>query len=123
MQLPIVICDECDELLIKAHARLDISTGNIKIVQYIDYDVKKMGFPASREDYDFSNGVLKNGEKEVEFAVSVDKKSQGYFVEEEELEELKRTASALFSGTAADPEQLREKVMDGAIINVKAMKH
>lgn len=122
MQLPIIICDECDELLIKAHARLDISTGHIKIIQYIDYDVKKMGFPASRADYDFSNGVLKNGEKEVEFAVTVNKKTQGYFVEDEELEELKQTASALFSGSKPDPEALREKVMEGSVINVKSLK-
>lgn len=122
MQLPIMVCDECEDVVIKSHGRLDIETGAVKIISYIDYDVKVQGFPALRKDYDFCSGILKNGDKEVEFCISVDKKKGTYQVSDEELEELKQTASTLFSGAKVDMDQVREKVQEGAAISVPKAK-
>lgn len=107
-----ILSDDADDVCIQAHGELDLDSGDIVIKSYFNvekddngdvvsetpYDVKKEGLPASKPDYDFTSGLLKIGEKELEFAVNVDVKKSIYEVSADELEEIKEKALALASG-------------------------
>jgi hypothetical protein len=97
LKLPIKIVDELAEEVIHATGMLDLASGEIRQVEYIDYDKEARGLPAEMEDYEFSSGTLSNGTKEVEFRVDVDVMSGSYSVTPSELLELKGRAAKLFT--------------------------
>ncbi len=95
LQLPIKIFDELSESVIESTGVLDLASGEIRSVQYLDYDAEALGWPADDEDYEFTSGTLSNGKKEVEFRVEVIGGS--YSVTPSELLELKNRAAKLFT--------------------------
>ena len=97
LQLPIVIVDELAETVIKSTATLDLASGEIRAVQYQDYDVERQGLPALHADYEFTCGMLSNAGRDVEFRVEVDAMSGKYSVTPSELLELKGRAAKLFT--------------------------
>jgi hypothetical protein len=97
LQLPIVIIDELAESVVKSTATLDLASGEIRGVQYQDYDVETLGLPAEHEAYEFTSGMLSNAGRDVEFRVEVDAMSGKYSVTASELLELKGRAAKLFT--------------------------
>jgi hypothetical protein len=97
LKLPIRITDELAESVVESTAMLDLASGEIRSVEYEDYDADTLGLPAEREDYEFTSGMLSNGEREVEFRVDVDILSGKYSVTPSELLELKGRAAKLFT--------------------------
>jgi hypothetical protein len=97
LKLPITIVDELSDDEVRAKGVLDLASGDIYDVQHIDYDAASEGFPAEREDYEFSCGILSNGSKEVEFRVEVNAVTGRYSVTPSELLELKGRAAKLFT--------------------------
>lgn len=97
LQLPIVIIDELAESVVKSTATLDLASGEIRGVQYQDYDLEAQGLPALQEDYEFTSGMLSNAGRDVEFRVEVDALSGKYSVTASELLELKGRAAKLFT--------------------------
>ena len=97
LQLPIRITDELAETVIEATGILDLASGEIRSVEYTDYDVGASGLPAELEDYEFTSGMLTSGEREVEFRVDVDVLTGKYSVTPSELLELKGRAAKLFT--------------------------
>ena len=67
LQLPIVIFDELADAVIRSTATLDLASGEIRGVQYQDYDLERQGLPAMAADYEFTSGVLSNAGRDVEF--------------------------------------------------------
>ena len=97
LKLPITIVDELLESVVKSSGILDLASGEIRNVQYEDYDVAKLGLPAENEEYEFTSGLLTNGKRDVEFRVEVDVLNGRYSVTPSELLELKGRAAKLFS--------------------------
>lgn len=97
LQLPIVLLDELTDEVIRSTAMLDLASGEIRGVQYEDYDRATLGMPAEQEDYEFTSGILSNGGREVEFRVEVDVLNGKYCLTASELLELKGRAAKLFS--------------------------
>jgi len=97
LQLPIVIIDELAESVIKSTATLDLASGEIRGVQYLDYDFEAKGLPAEDPSYEFTSGMLSNAGRDVEFRVEVDAMSGKYSVTASELLELKGRAAKLFT--------------------------
>lgn len=97
LQLPIKIQDELTDDVVDATGLLDLASGEIRNVQYEDYDLEEEGFPARREDYEFTCGILRNGSKEVEFRIEADRMGQKYSITTDELLELKGRAAKLFT--------------------------
>ena len=97
LQLPIVIIDELAESVVKSTATLDLASGEIRGVQYLDYDFETLGLPAEDESYEFTSGMLSNAGRDVEFRVEVDVMSGKYSVTASELLELKGRAAKLFT--------------------------
>ena len=97
LKLPIAIFDELTESIIKSTGTLDLASGEIRRVEYEDYDSSTMGLPAEDEHYEFTSGVLSNGKKDVEFRVEVDVITGNYSVTASELLELKGRAAKLFT--------------------------
>lgn len=97
LKLPIRIFDELTESVVESSGLLDLASGEIRSVEYDDYDVDALGLPAEQEDYEFSSGTLSNGDREVEFRVDVDVVSGKYSVTPSELLELKGRAAKLFT--------------------------
>ena len=98
LQVPIVIRDETSDDVIESTGSLDLASGDIRGVQYADYDVKSLGLPAEREDYEFTSGILSSDGKDVEFRIEVDIVSGRYSVSPSELLEIKVRAAKLFAG-------------------------
>ena len=97
LKLPISIVVELSEDEVRAEGELDLASGEIRQVRYQDHDAAAKGFPAARDDYEFTVGILRSGDREVEFRVEVDRLREGYFVSPNELLELKGRAAKLFS--------------------------
>ncbi len=97
LKLPITLHDELADEVIEATGILDLASGEITNVQYLEHDVELDGFPAESEDYDFTCGTLSNGSKDVEFRVEVDVVGRKYSITPSELLELKGRAAKLFS--------------------------
>ena len=97
LQLPIVIIDELAETVVKSTATLDLASGEIRGVEYQDYDLERQGLPALDADYEFTSGMLSNAGRDVEFRVEVDALSGKYSVTASELLELKGRAAKLFT--------------------------
>ncbi len=107
LKLPISIIDELTETIVKSTGMLDLASGEIRSVEYDDYDASTHGLPAESEDYEFTSGVLSNGKREVEFGIQVDLVSGQYSVTANELLELKGRAAKLFTlapGESTRPE-------------------
>jgi glycerophosphoryl diester phosphodiesterase len=98
LKVPIVIHDELAERVIDSTGLLDLASGEIRNVQYEDYDAKVLGLPAEDEEYEFTCGTLSNEGKDVEFRVEVDIFSGRYSVSPNELLEIKIRAAKLFAG-------------------------
>ena len=97
LKLPITIRDELDDEVIESTGVLDLASGEIRDVRYLDFDLEQDGFPAESEDYDFTCGTLSNGSKDVEFRIEVDVVGRKYSITPSELLELKGRAAKLFS--------------------------
>src|SRR5258706_15665573 len=97
LKLPIKIFDELTEEVIESTGVLDLASGEIRNVQYVDYGKEESGLPAEDESYEFTSGTLSNGTKEVEFRVEVDVMSGTYSITPSELLELKVRAAKLFT--------------------------
>lgn len=98
LKVPITIHDELSEDVIESSGSLDLASGEIRNVQYVDYDVEALGLPAEDEGYEFTCGTLSNEGKDVEFRVEVDVFSGRYSVSPNELLEIKVRAAKLFAG-------------------------
>jgi hypothetical protein len=98
LKVPIQLDDELFDEVISATALLNLASGEISRVEYIDYDESTRGLPWESEEYDFSCGKLTNAGKDVEFSVQVNKTTGQYSVSASELLEIKQKAAALFSG-------------------------
>jgi hypothetical protein len=101
--LPITIVDELSDGELRATGMLNLASGEINSVRHENYDTAKLGFPADREDYEFTSGMLSDGRKEVEFRVEVDALSGRYSVTPSELLELKGRAARLFTAPPTRP--------------------
>ena len=97
LKLTIRITDELSESLVESTGMLDLASGEIRSVEYDDYDLDALGLPAEQEDYEFTSGMLSNGDREVEFRVDVDIVTGKYSVSPSELLELKGRAAKLFT--------------------------
>lgn len=97
LKLPIRITDELADSTVESNGMLDLASGEIRSVEYDDYDADTLGLPAEQEDYEFTSGMLSNGEREVEFRVDVDVVTGKYCVSPSELLELKGRAAKLFT--------------------------
>jgi hypothetical protein len=97
LKLPIAIFDELTESIVKSTGTLDLASGEIRNIQYEDHDKDLHGLPAEDESYEFTSGMLTNGEREVEFRVEVDVLTGKYSVTPSELLELKGRAAKLFT--------------------------
>jgi hypothetical protein len=102
LKLPIRIFDELSESVIESTGMLDLASGEIRSVEYEDYDAELSGLPAEDEHYEFTSGLLTNGSKDVEFRVEVDVMSGHYSVTPSELLELKGRAAKLFTAAPTD---------------------
>lgn len=98
LKVPIEITDELDEQIIQSKGLLDLASGEIFDVTYVDYDVKAQGLPADAEDYAFTSGKLSHEGKDVEFSINVDPYSGRYSVSANELLDIKVRAAKLFAG-------------------------
>ena len=97
LKLPITIVDELSEHEVRSEGELDLASGEIRNVRYLDPHAVAPGFPAARDDYEFTMGILRNGAREVEFRIEVDVLRGRYSVTPNELLELKVRAAKLFS--------------------------
>ncbi|HET7794702.1 MAG TPA: hypothetical protein VFL64_15065 [Rhizobacter sp.] len=112
LKLPITITDELSDEVITSTGMLDLASGEIRSVEYEDYDASTQGLPAEREDYEFTSGALSNGKKEVEFGIQVNLATGAYSVTPNELLELKGRAAKLFTlapGETTRPEAAGKK--------------
>jgi hypothetical protein len=98
LKVPITITDELDEEIVESTGSLDLESGEIYDVTYMDYDVKAKGLPAASPDYAFTSGTLSHAGKDVEFSVQVDRYSGRYSVTPNELLDVKVRAAKLFAG-------------------------
>ena len=97
LKLPIKIFDELADSVIEATGMLDLASGEIRQVEHLNYDKAALGLPVESEDYEFTSGLLTNGERDVEFRVEVDVVTGAYSVTPSELLELKGRAAKLFT--------------------------
>lgn len=96
-KVPIVLKDELLDDEIMSNAQMDLDTGEITSIEYIDYSLKEDGLPAANPDYTCTSGIIKFQDKEVEFAIDVDTSSGDYSINVDELEEIKEKAMKLLS--------------------------
>jgi len=101
LKVKIAIADELSDEVITSTGMLDLASGEIKHVEYQDYDLASRGLPWERDDYEFTSGVLSHQGKDVEFRVDVNKVTGQYSVSPSELLEIKVRAAALFAGMSA----------------------
>lgn len=100
LKVPITVTDELSEVVITATALLNLASGEIHRVEYVDYDADTLGLPWESDDYEFTSGVLSNAGKDVEFKVDVNRTTGQYSVSASELLEIKVRAAALFAGVS-----------------------
>jgi hypothetical protein len=98
LKVPITITDEFTDGVVTARAWLNLASGAIDGVQYVDYDSEALGLPCERDDYEFTSGTLSNEGKDVEFGVELNRTTGQYSVSPSELLEIKVRAAALFAG-------------------------
>jgi len=105
LKLPISIVVEMSDDVVRAEGELDLASGEIRNVRYENHDPAD-GFPAARDDYEFTVGILRSGDREVEFRVEVDAMRGRYSVTAGELLELKGRAAKLFGQPGQPPSKL-----------------
>ena len=98
LKVPITITDELSDEVITATALLNLASGEIHRVEYLEHDTDTQGYPWESEDYEFTSGTLSNNGKDVEFSVQVNRTTGQYAVSASELLEIKLKAAALFAG-------------------------
>ncbi len=98
LKVQITITDELTDELVTSTGALDLASGEISRIEYLDYDVGLNGAPFESEDYEFTSGTLSHKGKDVEFRVDVNKVTGQYSVSASELLEIKVRAAALFAG-------------------------
>ena len=96
---PIRIHDELSEAVIHASGTLDLASGEIRDVRYDVDRPGPLGLPAAAPDYKFTSGTLESDGKEVEFTIDVDVMAARYYVNANELLELKVRAAKLLGIT------------------------
>jgi hypothetical protein len=103
LKVPIAITVEQSDEIIQGSGLLDLASGEILKVQYLEWDVAKRGLPWDSSDYEFTSGTLTHQGKDVEFSVDVNKTTGQFSVTANELLEIKLKAAQLFAGmTGAD---------------------
>jgi len=98
LKVKIAITDEQSEDIVMSTGSLDLASGEISRVEYLDYDVGARGLPWDSNDYEFTSGMLSHNGKDVEFRIDVNKTTGQYSVSASELLEIKLRAAALFAG-------------------------
>lgn len=98
LQVPIVLTIEQTDEIATARAVLDLASGEIRRVEYEDWDVGTRGEPWDSADYEFTSGTLTHGGKDVEFGVDVNRTTGVFSVNPSELLEIKLKAAQLFGG-------------------------
>lgn len=98
LKVKIAISDEQSDEVIASTGLLDLASGEISRVEYLDYDAEALGLPWDSEDYEFTSGMLSHNGKDVEFRIDVNKTTGQYSVSATELLEIKMRAAALFAG-------------------------
>lgn len=83
-QIDIIIIDEFEDLTQKGAGVLDLETG---VISNIVRDKNHHSKPWKAKDYEFTSGILKLGNTELEFAIQVNKKEE-YQVSNNELNEI-----------------------------------
>lgn len=112
--VPITITEEIfqeeEDIIVMSDGQLDLDSGDISVSNYREVELDEDGkvieehpydqskLPALEEGYAFSTGLLKIGEKELEFAIDVDIASKSYEANANELEQIKSKALNLASG-------------------------
>ncbi len=103
LQAPIVLTIEQTDEIATATAVLDLASGEIRRIEYQDWDVGTRGEPWDSADYEFTSGTLTHNGKDVEFGVEVNRTTGQFSVNANELLEIKLKAAQLFAGlTGAD---------------------
>ena len=103
LKVPIAITVEQSDEIIHGSGLLDLASGEILKVQYLEWDVAQRGLPWDSSDYEFTSGTLTHQGKDVEFSVDVNKTTGQFSVTANELLEIKLKAAQLFAGmTGAD---------------------
>ena len=108
LKLPITIFDELHEEVVESTGSLDLASGEITDVRYVNYDVRARDLPAERDDYAFTSGTLSHNGKDVEFRVDVERITGKYHVTPGELLDVKVRAARLFAGIEG------KELLDGA---------
>lgn len=98
LKVPITLCVEQTDEVIDATALLDLASGEIRKVEYQDWDVAKRGLPWDSADYEFTSGTLSHNGRDVEFSVDLNKTTGEFSVSANELLEIKLKAAQLFAG-------------------------
>ena len=98
LKVKIAITDEQSEDIVMSTGSLDLASGEISRVEYLDYDVAARGLPWDSNDYEFTSGTLSHDGKDVEFRIDINKTTGQYSVSASELLEIKLRAAALFAG-------------------------
>ena len=98
LKVPITLCVEQTDEVVNATGLLDLASGEIRKVEYQDWDVAKRGLPWDSADYEFTSGTLSHGGKDVEFSVDLNKTTGEFSVSANELLEIKLKAAQLFAG-------------------------
>jgi hypothetical protein len=103
LKVKIALTVERSEEIANATAELDLASGEIRRVEYTDWDVDTQGQPWDAEDYEFTSGMLSHQGKDVEFGVELHPTTGQFSVNANELLEIKLKAAQLFAGlTGAD---------------------
>ena len=97
LHVPITLADELSDDVIASTGLLDLSSGEIRRIEYVDYDVQARGVPVYLPDYEFTSGTLSNRGRDLEFQVQVNRATGQYAVSADELLEIKKRAAALFA--------------------------
>jgi len=98
LQVPIALSIEQTDEVIQARGLLDLGSGEIRKVEYTDWDLASRGHPWDQADYEFTSGTLSHGGKDVEFSVDVNRTTGQFSVSANELLEIKLKAAQLFAG-------------------------
>lgn len=95
MRIPVSIYDELSNDVIESEGLLNLDSGEITNIKYLDYDISKEGLPFKKKDYEFTSGILRKDNKEMEFTLSIE--NGNYCVNTDELVELKEKSIKLFT--------------------------
>jgi len=98
LKVKIAITDEQSDDIVMSTGLLDLASGEISRIEYLDYDVAARGLPWDSADYEFTSGTLSHQGKDVEFGIEVNKTTGQYSVSASELLEIKLRAAQLFAG-------------------------